>query len=155
MIFQSTKIFDGYSTCFRQWRAEDTHCKYLHGYGVSFKVWFSGELDERNWIFDFGGMRRAKNTIQGLNPKDYFSWLLDHTVLVAEDDPELATFERLNELGIIQLRIMPSVGAERFAEFLITKINGFLQEELGGSVLAAKLEFREHSKNSAIVTLDI
>ena len=44
--FRSTKIFDGYSTCFRQWRAEGTHCKFLHGYGVSFKVWFEGELDE-------------------------------------------------------------------------------------------------------------
>jgi hypothetical protein len=27
--FKSTKLFDGYSTCFRQWRAEDTHCKYF------------------------------------------------------------------------------------------------------------------------------
>ncbi len=28
--FQSTKLFDGYSTCFRQWTAEGTHCKFLH-----------------------------------------------------------------------------------------------------------------------------
>ena len=41
----STKVFDGYSTVFRQWRAEGTHCKFLHGYGVSLKVWFEGELD--------------------------------------------------------------------------------------------------------------
>ena len=47
--YQSTKVFDGFSCVFRQWRAEGTHCKYLHGYGVSFKVWFEGELDERNW----------------------------------------------------------------------------------------------------------
>ena len=34
--FQSTKIFDGFSCVFRQWKAEETHCKYpLHGYGVS------------------------------------------------------------------------------------------------------------------------
>ena len=46
--FKSTKLFDGFSTCFRQWRAEDTHCKFLHGYAVSFRVWFKGELDERN-----------------------------------------------------------------------------------------------------------
>jgi 6-pyruvoyltetrahydropterin/6-carboxytetrahydropterin synthase len=54
--FRSTKIFDGYSTVFRQWKAEGTHCKFLHGYGVSLKVWFEGELDERNWVWDFGGM---------------------------------------------------------------------------------------------------
>ncbi len=43
--FKSTKLFDGYSTCFRQWRADGTHCKFLHGYAVSFRVWFEGDLD--------------------------------------------------------------------------------------------------------------
>ncbi len=38
--YQSTKIFDGYSTVFRQWKAKDTHCQFLHGYGVSLKRWF-------------------------------------------------------------------------------------------------------------------
>jgi len=46
--FISTKVFDGYSTVFRQWRAEGTHCKFIHGYGVSFQIWFEGELDEKN-----------------------------------------------------------------------------------------------------------
>ena len=27
--YQSNKLFDGYSTCFRQWKAEGTHCKFL------------------------------------------------------------------------------------------------------------------------------
>jgi len=85
--FRSTKVFDGYSTCFRQWRADGTHCKFLHGYGVSVKIWFEGELDERNWVWDFGGMKRAKGTIEGMNPKDWMTWLLDHTTIVAEDDP--------------------------------------------------------------------
>ena len=49
-MFKSTKVFDGFSCCFRQWKAETTHCKYLHGYGVSFKVKFEGDLvyDENN-----------------------------------------------------------------------------------------------------------
>ena len=46
-MFQSTKVFDGFSCCFRQWKAETTHCKYLHGYGVSFKVKFEGDLGSR------------------------------------------------------------------------------------------------------------
>ena len=65
--FQSTKIFDGFSTAFRQWKAEETHCKYLHGYGVSFKVQFEGDLDHRNWVWDFGGMKRAKTQIDGMS----------------------------------------------------------------------------------------
>jgi len=148
--FQSTKLFDGFSTCFRKWKATTTHCKYLHGYGVSFRVWFEGDLDERNWVWDFGGMKRARTLIEGKTPKEYFDWLLDHTVVVAEDDPYLSKFRELAQSGVIQLRTVPAVGAERFAHFLYNKIQLFVDEETEGRVRVSKLEFYEHEKNSAI-----
>jgi 6-pyruvoyltetrahydropterin/6-carboxytetrahydropterin synthase len=148
--FQSVKLFDGYSTCFRQWSADGTHCKFLHGYAVSFRVWFEGELDHRNWVFDFGGMKRAKTKIHGMSPKDYFAYLLDHTTIVAQDDPYLETFKQMSLDGIIQLRIMDSVGCEKFAEYLYTTINDFLMEETNGRVKAAKVEVYENERNSAI-----
>lgn len=147
--YKSTKLFDGYSTCFRQWKAESTHCKFLHGYAVSFRVWFEGELDERNWVWDFGGMKRAKNTIFGKTPKQFFEWLLDHTTVIAEDDPYLDHFRQMHDDGIIQLRILPAVGCERFAEYLYGVINEFLQKETDGRVKAVKVEVYEHEKNSA------
>jgi 6-pyruvoyltetrahydropterin/6-carboxytetrahydropterin synthase len=147
--FKSTKLFDGYSTVFRQWKAEGTHCKFLHGYAVSFRVWFEGDLDERNWVFDFGGMKRAKNLIDGKSPKEFFSWLLDHTMVVAEDDPFLESFKRMDEAGVVQLRILPSVGCERFAEYLYGIINEFLNKETEGRVKAVKVEVYEHERNSA------
>ena len=149
MKFQSTKLFDGYSACFRQWKAEGTHCKFLHGYAVSFRVWFEGELDHRNWVWDFGGMKRAKNTINGKSPKAFFEYLLDHTTIVADDDPYLPHFEKMHEVGIIQLRILPAVGCERFAEFLYTTINDFLKIETDGRVRATRVEVYEHERNSA------
>ena len=149
MKFTATKLFDGYSACFRQWRAEGTHCKYLHGYAISFRVWFEGELDEKNWVFDFGGMKRAKSKIHGMSPKDYFAYLLDHTTIVAKDDPNLDDFIQLDEKGIIQLRIMDSVGCERFAEYLFNLINEFLGVETQGRVKATKVEVYEHERNSA------
>ena len=147
--FQSTKLFDGYSACFRQWKAEDTHCKFLHGYAISFRVWFEGELDHRNWVFDFGGMKRAKNTIEKMAPKAYFDYLLDHTTIVAEDDPYLDKFKQMHLDGIIQLRILPAVGCEKFAEHLYNKINDFLLSETQGRVKAIKVEVYEHERNSA------
>ena len=147
--FTSTKLFDGYSACFRQWRAEGTHCRFLHGYAVSFRVWFEGELDHRNWVFDFGGMKRAKTSILGMSPKDYFAYLLDHTTIVAEDDPYLLHFKQLDTDGVIQLRILPAVGCERFAEFLYNIINKFLDEETEGRVRATRVEVYEHERNSA------
>ena len=153
--FQSTKLFDGFSTCFRQWKAETTHCKYLHGYGVSFRLWFEGDLDERNWVWDFGGMKRAKGGKDGMNPKAYFDWLLDHTVVVAEDDPFLNKFKEMEYFNLIQLRVVPATGAERFAEFLYNKIQTFIDEETEGRVRIDKIEFYEHGKNSAIYSPEI
>ena len=101
--FQSTKLFDGFSTVFRQWKAEGTHCRFLHGYGISFRVWFEGELDERNWVWDFGGMKRAKGTIDGMNPKAWMDYMFDHTTIIAEDDPQLRMFHTMYKEGIIQL----------------------------------------------------
>jgi 6-pyruvoyltetrahydropterin/6-carboxytetrahydropterin synthase len=147
--YTSTKLFDGYSTCFRQWKAEGTHCKFLHGYAVSFRVWFEGDLDHRNWVFDFGGMKRAKTEINHMQPKEFFSWLLDHTTIVAWDDPYLETFKQMNEDGIIQLRVLPATGCERFAEYLYYTINAFLKEETEGRVKATKVEVYEHERNSA------
>jgi 6-pyruvoyltetrahydropterin/6-carboxytetrahydropterin synthase len=147
--FQSTKLFDGYSACFRQWKAENTHCKYLHGYAVSFRVWFEGELDERNWVFDFGGMKRAKYKIEGMAPKDYFGYLLDHTTIVAKDDPYLAYFEQMHKDKIIQLRVLDNVGCECFAEYLFNVINKFLKLETSDRVRATKVEVYEHERNSA------
>jgi 6-pyruvoyltetrahydropterin/6-carboxytetrahydropterin synthase len=149
MRFQSTKLFDGYSACFRQWKAEGTHCRFLHGYAVSFRVWFEGDLDERNWVWDFGGMKRAKGNIQGMSPKAFFDHLLDHTTIVAPDDPYLDKFIQMDIDGIIQLRILPAVGCERFAEYLFNVINTFLLEETEGRVRAAKVEVYEHERNSA------
>jgi len=148
--FQSTKLFDGFSTVFRQWKAEGTHCKFLHGYGVSFRVWFEGELDERNWVWDFGGMKRAKGTIDGKNPKAWMDYMFDHTTIVAEDDPGIGGFRTMNDLGIIQLRELEAVGAEQFAKYIFKKLNTFVQEETENRVKVARVEFMENSKNTAI-----
>ena len=148
--FQSTKLFDGFSCVFRQWKAEGTHCRFLHGYGVSFRVWFEGELDERNWVWDFGGMKRAKGNIDGMNPKAWMDYMFDHTTIVATDDPGIGGYRTMNELGIIQLRELEAVGAEQFAKYIYDKLNIFVQEETNSRVSVVRVEFMEHAKNTAI-----
>ena len=149
-MFRSTKKFDGFSTVFRQWKAEGTHCRFLHGYDVEMKVWFEGELDERNWVWDFGGMKRAKGTIEGMSPKAWIDYMLDHTTIIAEDDPELDNFKDMDARGVIQMRVIPAVGAERFAEYFYHKLNDFVQAETEGRVKVVRVEFMENHKNSAI-----
>ena len=147
--FQSSKVFDGFSTVFRQWKATTTHCKYVHGYGVAFKIYFEGDLDERNWVWDFGGMKRAKGKIDNMSPKDWFDYMFDHTLIVAEDDPELLAFKQMDEAGVAQVRVIPATGAEKFAEYIYTKVNKFVLEETDNRVRVAKVKFMEHNKNAA------
>ena len=148
--YQSTKVFDGFSCVFRQWRADGTHCKYIHGYGVSFKVWFEGDLDERNWVWDFGGMKRAKGTIDGMNPKAWMDYMFDHTMIIAEDDPFIESFKLMGQAGAAQVRILPAVGAEKFAEYVYNKLQEFINTETEGRVRIHRVEFMEHGRNTAI-----
>ena len=148
--FQSTKIFDGFSTVFRQWRADGTHCQFLHGYGISFKITFEGELDERNWVWDFGGMKRAKGTIDGMNPKAWMDFMFDHTYIIAEDDPFLPLAKEMDKGGIVQLRVVPATGAEQFAKYIYDRVNEFVLQETNNRVRVTQVEFKEHNKNSAI-----
>ena len=147
--FSSSKVFDGFSTVFRQWKAEDTHCRFLHGYGISFKVYFEGDLDHRNWVWDFGGMKRAKTQIEGKSPKEWMDYMFDHTVIIAEDDPGMKGWETMNQLGVIQLRIIEATGAEKFAEYIYNKLNEFVKTETDNRVRVTKVKFMEHGKNAA------
>jgi len=147
--FQSSKVFDGFSTVFRQHSAEDTHCRFVHGYGISFKVYFEGELDYRNWVWDFGGMKRANTQIDGKSPKAWMDYMFDHTLIVAENDPFKDAFIDMDNSGVAQVRIIPATGAEKFAEYIFNKINEFVLKETDNRVKVVKVKFMEHGKNAA------
>ena len=147
--FQSSKVFDGFSTVFRQWKAEQTHCRFVHGYGISFKVYFEGELDDRNWVWDFGGMKRAITLIDGKQPKAWMDYMFDHTMIIAEDDPEVQAFKQMDMVGVAQVRIIPATGAEKFAEYIYDKLNEFVKTETDNRVRVIKVKFMEHGKNAA------
>ena len=147
--FQSSKVFDGFSTVFRQHNAGNTHCRFIHGYGISFKVYFEGKLDDRNWVWDFGGMKRATTLIDGKQPKAWMDHMFDHTMIIAEDDPELAAFKQMDSAGVAQVRVIPGTGAEKFSEYIFGKINEFVKAETVNRVKVIKVKFMEHGKNAA------
>lgn len=157
--YQSTKTYGndrGLSCCFRQWRSTHSHCSLLHGYSIGIKLIFESDvLDERNWVMDFGGLDRFKK---------WAEYMFDHTLLVAEDDPQLEFFKQMldikggyNNLGIVDLRIVPGVGCEKFAELAYEKMAAILEElkSTPGAVINKNVRLRsvevfEHNANSAI-----
>lgn len=146
--FQSTKTYGhnlGLSCCFRQWRAEHSHCRFLHGYALEIKLVFEAEeLDDRNWVVDFGGLKDIK---QWLEQK------FDHKTLVAHDDPERIVFDAMQDAGLIQVVPVPATGCEAFAKMIYDYVSAWLLSSCG--MIKAKLvsvEVREHGANSAIYT---
>jgi len=135
----------GHSCAFRQWRA-DSHCNLIHGYALQFEFTFGGdELDERNWIVDFGGLKPLK---------EWLKYMFDHTYLAAEDDPEMETFLMLQNLNLIDLRVIPATGCERFAEMAFDKADEIVKELTGGRCRVQRVTVREHEANSATCELN-
>ena len=142
-VFQSTKVMELGSCAFRQWRASHSHCRFLHGYQLKAKLWFSGSsLDDKNWVVDFGGLKELKATLNNL---------FDHTTTIAADDPALDIFKDLDNHGLIQLRIMEKgVGIERAAETVFEIADKHIRNLTSGRCWVNKVEVFEHEDNSAV-----
>lgn len=144
-MHQSTKKFGhelGFSCAFRQWRAE-SHCRLIHGYALAFKFVFEAEeLDVRNWVVDFGGLKGLKTILE-----DNF----DHTTIVAEDDPEKEWFIEAEKRGILRLVVLPAGGCEKFAEYVYEVAEGWLRDAgFAPRCRLVSVEVSEHGANSAI-----
>lgn len=145
MTWEVTKTYGhdlGLSCCFRQWKS-GSHCRFLHGYALSFSFVFRRRdvgLDEKHWVIDYGDMGDIKRFLQ-----DSY----DHKTVAAQDDPELDTLRELHEKGLIDLRVIPRVSTEMFA----SEAGAFVRDWLAAhhpDVVLMKAEVREHGANSAI-----
>lgn len=114
----------------------------MHGYALRVELTFVGkELDERNWLVDFGSLKSFKGTLEDL---------LDHKTLMAEDDPELETFKHLERRGLIQLRVLPSVGCEALAYWIFQAADVWLHDNgYAPRVRLQKVQVNEHEGNYA------
>ena len=78
----------------------------------------------------------------------------DHTLLVAEDDPELETYKLLQAKNMAKLTVLPRLGCEGLADMLYKYVNGVYIPDFWGPSEAARLwcyrvEVRETQSNMA------
>jgi 6-pyruvoyltetrahydropterin/6-carboxytetrahydropterin synthase len=142
-VFGVVKNYDhalGLSVCFRQW-SDTSHCHFLHGYALRVSLEFvSLELDGRNWVIPFGGLKEIKQ---------YLVDNFDHKTFVAETDPEIETFKTLHQKQIIDLVIVPALSVELFAKMIFERVNDWLEAgraQYGNAVLR-KVAVSEHDAN--------
>jgi 6-pyruvoyltetrahydropterin/6-carboxytetrahydropterin synthase len=105
----------------------------------------TNDLDARNWAADYGGLKELKKILE-----DQF----DHTLLVAEDDPELAFYKEMEKRKLARLTILPKLGCESLADQLYRFVNGVYIPDYWGPGEAERLwcfrvEVRETLANMA------
>lgn len=144
-MYVSTKTYGherGYAVAYRQWRA-DSHCNLIHGYSLSFHFEFEAdELDVRGWVVDFGSLRSLKDKLD-----DWF----DHTLLVAQDDPEFSSFEELHRKKMCRMVVVERTGCEALSKFLYDYVACSWLPENGYAprVRLRRVQVAEHGANSA------
>jgi 6-pyruvoyltetrahydropterin/6-carboxytetrahydropterin synthase len=144
--FTSTKEYiDKFPCAYKQWKA-DTWCNLNHGYSFSIKFYFgTNDLDKRGWVCDYGGLRELEIVL-----KEQF----DHKTLIAEDDPDLEKYKKLEEDGILKLTVLPALGCEMIADMIYKFVNGvYIPAYLGKGeserIWCYRVEVRETQSNMA------
>ena len=102
-------------------------------------------MDQHGWVVGFGDLKELG---------EYLVEMYDHTMLIAEDDPELPVFKELHEKGLCDLRVVPDTSLEGSAKTALEKANQLLSRITEGRARCFQVEARENDKNSAIYTID-
>lgn len=144
MIFRSGKKYThsvGLSCAFRQWRAKESHCRFIHGYSLQVELEFvAATLDERNWVQDFGGLKPIKEML---------TLMFDHKLLVAQDDPLWGLFKEMEEQGLCELTLVEHVGCEAFARLIYEQVQQQLRASRAYHAMLDCVVVREHEGNWA------
>ena len=148
MKFQSTKKLGPISVGHRQWR-DDGHCAWVHGYGRYIQFTFEGDLDERQWVMDFGDLKDIKQWLEE-------QW--DHRVMIASDDPQLDKLKEMHDLNIMNINVMDvekgwGPGIEASCKFVYDHGQPIITQKTNGRVKITKVEIWEHERNSAVYTV--
>jgi 6-pyruvoyltetrahydropterin/6-carboxytetrahydropterin synthase len=91
---------------------------------------------------DYGGLRPLKGLLE--------EWF-DHTLLVAQDDPQRDELLRLGELGLAKITEVEKTGCEGLADFLYEYVNTIFLPQYGEAdrVWCSRVEVRETDSNMA------
>ena len=130
---------------YRQWRAE-SHCNLIHGYALTFHFEFEADtLDVRNWVMDYGGLRPLKDKLE--------EWF-DHTLLVADDDPQRDQLIALGKSGLAKITEVEKTGCEGLATWLYEYVNTIFMPSYGADVAdrvwCCTVQVRETPSNMAL-----
>lgn len=153
-MFRSTKRFGPIPTCHRNWHAANNQsrdsqkCAWIHGYSRHMQLTFEGDLDDCQWVYDFGDCKFIKAFLED-------KW--DHKVLISSDDPELDLLGQMHVKNLLQLTVIDSTngrnwgpGLEGSCKYVFDHIQPTIDKKTNDRVRIVRVEIWEHENNSAI-----
>lgn len=143
--FVRTKTFgqgENFKCAWRNWQSTGPD-RFLHGHTLTVKLVFDCEnRDESMQVMDMSLTMELHAWMKSI---------FDNTAIISADDPELETFQLLHSKSIIDLRILPSVGYENFAQYIWSRTARFLGiHNLAPRVLIRTVEVMDGESNSAL-----
>lgn len=133
---------ENFKCTWRNWRSSDS-TRFLHGHSLQVKL-----------IFDCTDRDDSLQVMDVSRLDEIHAWLnsiFNNTTIIAADDPELTTFQELHSKGLVDLRVIPHVGYENFAEYIWKRVARFLGvHNLAPRVLIRTVEVIDGGSNSAL-----
>lgn len=106
-VYVTAKTFDGYRCSYRLWRSTNYGDKILRSHNLTIKAIFESHKADVELLYDGSEfMKEFKKVLDNT--------MMD-TVIVAQNDPELAIFKAMEVKGLIKLITPPEVSAALFA----------------------------------------
>lgn len=143
--YQSTKRFTNLP-CAHRSHTHGGHCRFVHGYSRSFTFVFEAQtLDEHGFVVDFSSLKPLRAWLEHM---------FDHTLLIADSDPQLEFFREMHRRELCDLRVLPNVGMEGTARYVYEHARALIREQTDGRAWIAEIEVRENDKNSARLSFE-
>jgi 6-pyruvoyltetrahydropterin/6-carboxytetrahydropterin synthase len=112
----------------------------VHGHNWTFVFTFEAEkTDVNNFVFDFGKLKDLKHEL----------CKLDHALVIAQNDPEIETFNALEADQLCKLVLLPSTSSEGIAEYYHIIANSIVKQNSNGRVKCISCKVIEDDNNSA------
>lgn len=141
-----SRIYDGpekFSFTYRE-RSSDGREGRLKGCLMYVRLIF--EFLDQDLMLTISRMFDEKN---GLD--DWLKETFSNTTCIDESDSLIGRFRELDGLGMIDLRVLPGVGKERFAEIIWQRANGWLHEQgLFPRITIKTVEVQENQRVGAL-----